>query len=139
MNATAAPLVSRPCLRDGVIAVPVLRSRLQPPLVLHEREATALTEAAADSGGVIEVGPLGVQLRSDAAEVLGVVDWWYDAPVRHWATVHQVTVTAAGVAAGETTASVLARVLMVAGTDVGTDHLSPAAPLTADPFRRRRG
>jgi hypothetical protein len=68
---------------------------------------------------------------------LGTVDWSYDTAVKHYATVYRSIVTAAGVHAGETTASVLARVLALCGISATGDRVTmPVAP-PRDPFRRR--
>ena len=126
-----------------------LQSQVRPALVLPEREGRSLL-AAADRqdvarGGRFSAGPAGVQVWSGPwegaggsrgdAQHWGSVDWSYDTPVRHYVTVYRVLVTAAGVAAGETTATVLSQVLALAGLDSSGDMLSLPVPPPRDPFR----
>ncbi len=128
--------------------VPV-QSQVRPSLVLPEREARSLLAAAARDdvarGGRFSAGPAGVQMWSGAwdgaggshgtAEHLGSVDWSYDTPTRHYITIYRVLVTAAGVAAGETTASVLSRVMALAGLTPAGQSVSLPVPPPRDPFR----
>ena len=129
-----------------------LQSQVRPALVLPEREGRALIKAAEHEdvarGGRFSAGPAGVQLWSGPWEGLGgsrgdskhlgSVDWSYDTPVRHYITVYRVLVTAAGVSAGETTSTVLGRVLGLAGLDAAGDILSLPLPPARDPFRSSR-
>ena len=126
-----------------------LESQVRPALVLPEREGRSLIAAAeredVSRGGCYSAGPAGVQVwsgpwegvggsRGDALH-LGSVDWSYDTPVRHYITVYRVLVTADGVKAGETTASLLGRVLGLAGLGAGGEILSLPVPPPRDPFR----
>jgi hypothetical protein len=136
------------------VAVPALTSQLSPSLVLAEDEAQALLAAAARSdvrrGGQFASGPAGVQVWSGpfdgsddgpgSADMLGSVNWTYDIPVLHEATIYRAIVTAAGVHAGETTASILARVLALGGVPVeraDLTRLTHPSPPARDPFRAR--
>jgi hypothetical protein len=137
-------------LRPGSVAVPALASQVRPALVLPERETRELIAAARCSdvgqGGSYAAGPAGVQVWSGsfdgplgsrgAALHLGSVDWTYNTPVKHYATIYRAMVTADGVALGETTASILARVLALTGLSMDGTRLSLAAPPARDPFRR---
>lgn len=126
-----------------------LESQVRPALVLPEREGRALLLAAqredVSRGGAYSAGPAGVQVwsgpwegvggsRGDSLH-LGSVDWSYDTPVRHYITVYRVLVTSEGVKAGETTHSLLARVLGLAGLGAGGEILSLPIPPARDPFR----
>jgi hypothetical protein len=156
VDVAAAPYFGQPpaaglTLRPGAVAVPALSSHVRPALVLPERETRELIAAArADDvgqGGSFAAGPAGVQVWSGAfdgpggtrgtAMHLGSVDWSYNTPVKHYATIYRAMVTADGVACGETTASILARVLALTGLSMDGTRLSLAAPPTRDPFRRR--
>jgi hypothetical protein len=126
-----------------------VQSQIRPALVLPEREARHLLTAAGredvSRGGVFSAGPAGVQVWSGAwdgpggshgsATHLGSVDWSYDTPARHYITVYRVLVTAAGAAAGESTESVLERVLGLAGLRADGTILTMAVPPPRDPFR----
>jgi hypothetical protein len=138
-------------LRADAVAVPALSSHIRPALVLPERETRELIAAArADDvgqGGCFAAGPAGVQVWSGefdgpggthgSAMHLGSVDWSYNTPVKHYATIYRAMVTADGVACGETTASILGRVLALTGLSMDGTRLSLAAPPARDPFRRR--
>jgi hypothetical protein len=155
MSVSALPLIGQPTasvrLIDTAVAVPALISHIRPALVLSEADTRRLV-AAADAqgvrnGGLFLAGPLGIQLWSapfdgpdghpGAALHLGSVDWSYDTPVKHYATVYRSIVTTAGVTAGESTASVLARVLALCGLSAGGDRVTVPIPPPRDPFRRR--
>ncbi len=139
-------------LNTDRIAVPALTSQVRPALVLPERQARALLAEAqrrdVGSGGTFAAGPAGVQVWSapfdgpggtkGSAVHLGSVDWTYDTPVRHWAMIYRAMVTHEGVARGETTTSILARVLALTGLAVTGDRVQLAAPPNRDPFRARR-
>ena len=126
-----------------------LESQVRPALVLPEREGRALLLAAqredVSRAGCYSAGPAGVQVWSGPWEGvggsrgeslhLGSVDWSYDTPVRHYITVYRVLVTAQGVEAGETTSSLLARVLGLAGLGASGEILSMSVPPPRDPFR----
>lgn len=137
-------------LRDGAVAVPALVSQVLPALVLGERETREVLAAARAQDvaldGPFSAGPAGVQLwdgpfngpkgTHGAALQLGSVDWNYDAPAKHYATIYRVIVTQAGIDAGQTTASIMATVLALAGLTVDGNRISPAVPPARDPFRR---
>lgn len=126
-----------------------LSSQVRPAMVLPEREGRALLTAAGreDVGGsgCYSAGPAGIQVWSGpwdgvggskgSAVHLGSVDWSYDTPVRHYITIYRVLVTAAGIDAGETTNSVLARVLNLAGLSLEGDRVTLPVPPPRDPFR----
>jgi hypothetical protein len=140
-----SPVQARP------FTAPALSSQVRPAIVLPEQETRALLHAAAlrdlSRGGCFSAGPAGIQLwrpapagpdgTSPPALHLGSVDWSYDTPVRHYATIYRSMVTAAGVAAGETTASVLARVLALTGVPLDSARVELPAPPSRDPFRAR--
>lgn len=126
-----------------------LESQVRPALVLPEREGRALLAAAQRQdvahGGCYSAGPAGIQVWSGpwegaggshgSAKHLGSVDWSYDTPIRHYITVYRVLVTADGVVEGETTSSLLARVLGLAGLSENGELLSLPVPPPRDPFR----
>jgi hypothetical protein len=140
----------RLALAPNAVAVPALSSHVRPALVLAEGETRELLRVAATydvgSGGRFSAGPAGIQVWSGPfdgpngshgnAVHLGSVDWSYDTPVRHYATIYRAMVTAAGVAAGETTTTVLKAVLDLAGIAVDGAHVTMPAPPPRDPFRR---
>jgi len=131
---------------------PRMTSEVRPALVLPEREARALLAAAGRedvrSGGCWSAGGAGVELWSGpwdgsagshgSALPLGSVDWSYDTPVRHYITIYRVVLTGYGVTAGETTDSVLARLLGLAELPAPTSTTQMQAPPQRDPFRSRR-
>jgi hypothetical protein len=134
------------------VAVPALASQVRPGLVLPEAETRDLLTAArrfdVHASGCFAAGPAGVQVWSrpfdfpgtddpGSAALLGSVNWTYDTPVRHYVTVYRAMVTADGVYCGETTASILARVLALAGVPVERAHLTLPTPPSRDPFRPR--
>lgn len=130
-------------------SVTAVESQVRPALVLPEREGRALLAAAqkqdVSRSGCYSAGPAGVQVWSGPwegaggshgdAQHLGSVDWSYDSPIRHYITIYRVLVTSHGVHAGETTASVLARVLALAGLGANGETLSLPVPPPRDPFR----
>ncbi len=137
-------------LAPDAVAVPALSSTVRPSLVLREAQARALLDAAARAdvsrGGTFSSGPTGVRLWSGpfdgtdggpgSALMLGGVDWTYDTPNRHWVMIHRAMVTAEGLAAGESTTSVLGRVMALCGLSMDGEVLSvPKAP-PRDPFHR---
>ena len=140
----------RLALAPHAVAVPALSSHVRPALVLAERETRDLLDAAARydvaAGGRFSAGPAGIQVWSGpfdgpngshgSAVHLGSVDWSYDTPVRHYATVYRAMVTASGVAAGETTTSILRAVLDLCGISMSGSHVTMPAPPARDPFRR---
>ena len=154
MSVTALPLIGRPAtavrLVDTAVAVPALLSQIQPALVLPEDDARRLIEAAdrqgVRAGGCFLAGPLGIQVWTGpfdgpdgthgSAVHLGTVDWSYDTPVKHYATIYRAMVTASGVAASETTASILARVLTLGGISGSDERVTLPVPPPRDPFRR---
>lgn len=150
-GAGPGPGVSGISLRPDAVAVPALASHVRPALILPERETRDLIAAArahdVGSGGYFAAGPAGVQVwsgpfngpggtRGDSVH-LGSVDWSYNTPVKHYATIYRAMVTAEGVAAQETTASILARVLALTGLSLDGTRLSLAVPPARDPFHRR--
>ena len=155
MSITALPRsVSTPgavTLAANAVAVPALSSHVRPALVVAEREARALLASAADfdvsRGGRFAAGPAGVQVWSapfdgpngshGSALHLGSVDWSYDTPVKHYVTIYRAMVTQHGDAAGETTETILAAVLRIAGLAVDGTRLTMAVPPPRDPFRAR--
>jgi hypothetical protein len=138
-------------LNPHAIAVPALSSHVRPALVLQEREARFMLEAAqqydVSTGGCFSAGPAGIQVWSGpwdgpggghgSAVHLGSVDWSYDTPVKHYCTIYRAMVTKAGVAAGETTTSILARVMALTGLPVERDRVTMPQPPAKDPFRGR--
>jgi hypothetical protein len=152
VSTLASPAVSLR-LNNHAIAVPALTSQVRPALVLPERQARALLEAAAREdvgrGGCFAAGPAGVQVWSGpfdgpggvkgSAVHLGSIDWTYDTPAKHWAMIYRAMVTQDGVTRGETTTSVLARVLALTGLSVEGDRVTLPAPPLRDPFRRATG
>ena len=141
-----------PRLVANAVAVPALSSHVRPALVLAERETRDLLDTAnkhdVSSGGRYSAGPAGIQVWSGpfdgpngshgSAVHLGSVDWSYDTPVRHYATVYRAMVTAQGVASGETTESILRAVLDLAGIALQGSHITMPAPPPRDPFRSNR-
>ncbi len=126
-----------------------LESQVRPALVLPEREGRALLLAAqredVSRGGCYSAGPAGIQVwsgpwegvggsRGEAVH-LGSVNWSYDTPVRHYITVYRVLVTADGVHEGESTHSLLSRVLGLAGLGADGETLALPVPPPRDPFR----
>src|SRR3954469_24188743 len=138
-------------LNTDAIAVPALTSQVRPALVLPERQARALRAAAAREdvgvGGSFAAGPAGIQVWSGpfdgpggskgTAVHLGSIDWTYDTPAKHWAMIYRAMVTHEGVARGETTTTVLARVLELTGLSIEGDRVTLPSPPMRDPFRRR--
>lgn len=137
-------------LKQEAVAVPALTSQVRPALVLPELQARALLDAAArddvSNGGCFSAGPAGVQVWSGpfngpdgsrgTATLLGSIDWTYDTPARHWAMIYRAMVTQEGLEHGETTTSVLARVLALTGLAVEGDRVQLPMPPARDPFRR---
>ena len=133
------------------VAVPALTSHIRPALVLNEHETrtlfAAIDQQGVRNGGLFASGPSGVQFWSGpfdgadggpgTARHLGSLDWNLDSPAKHYATVYRAMVTADGVEYGETTASVLARVLALAGLSVEGNRVAAAIPPPRDPFRAR--
>ena len=138
-------------LKTDAIAVPALTSQVRPALVLPERQARALLDAAGredvSCGGCFAAGPAGIQVWSGpfdgpggvrgSAVHLGSIDWTYDTPAKHWAMIYRAMVTQDGVTRGETTTTVLARVLALTGLSVEGDRVTLPSPPARDPFRRR--
>lgn len=138
-------------LKANAVAVPALASNVRPALVLAERESRQLIEAAKEHdvslGGVFCAGPTGIQVWSKTwsdpsqgpgdALHLGSVDWTYDTPVKHYVTIYRAMVTDNGIAVGESTLSVLTKVLGLTGIPIDGARISMPAPPPRDPFRRR--
>jgi hypothetical protein len=150
----ALTLLSQPThlrLKTDAIAVPALTSQVRPALVLPEQQARALLDAASredvSQTGCFAAGPAGIQVWSGpfdgpggvrgSAVHLGSIDWTYDTPAKHWALIYRAMVTHEGVARGESTTTVLARVLALTGLSVEGDRVTLPAPPLRDPFRRR--
>jgi hypothetical protein len=131
--------------------MPALASNVRPALVLREREARDLLAHARQhdvgAGGCMSAGPAGIQVWSGpfdgpggghgSAQHLGSVDWIYDTPVRHYATIYRAMVTAHGVASGHTPHTLLESVLRLTGLSVDGTRLTMPLPPPRDPFRRR--
>ena len=136
-------------LKPNAVAVPALASHVRPALVLAERQARALLEAAAINdvtrGGLFTTNPACIQVwdrpwdgpnEAGTAVHLGSVDWSYDTPVKHYVTIYRAMVTDSGHAINETTLSILGRVLALTGIPLDGARVSMAAPPARDPFRR---
>lgn len=152
MTVHAVELDPKPMHRSFRLTRPgqlsAMASQVRPALVLPERQARALIDAAeggdVSRGGCFSAGPAGIQLWSGpwdgvlgshgSSEHLGSVDWCYDTPTRHYITIYRVMVTAKGAAAGQTTEGVLARVLALGGVRTGEQGALPVPP-PRDPFR----
>jgi hypothetical protein len=138
-------------LNNEAVAVPALTSQVRPALVLPELQARALLDAAAREDvageGCFSAGPAGIQLwsgpfdgpdgRHGTAIHLGSVDWTYDTPAKHWALIYRAMVTQDGIEKGETTLTVLTRVLGLTGLSIEGDRVQLPTPPVRDPFRRR--
>lgn len=138
-------------LKANAVAVPALASNVRPALVLAERESRQLIETAKQHditmGGIFCVSPTGIQVwdrpwvspeQGPGESVhLGSVDWTYDTPVKHYVTIYRAMVTENGIAGGETTLSVLTKVLGLTGIPIDGARISMPAPPPRDPFRRR--
>lgn len=149
MSVLTLQSMPRLTLAPHAVAVPALSSHVRPALVLAEGEARDLLERAARqdvaSGGRFSAGPAGLQVWSGpfdgpngsrgSSVHLGSVDWAYDTPVRHYATIYRAMVTAAGVEAGETTETILRAVLQLAEIRMDGSHVTMPAPPPRDPFR----
>ena len=145
------PDVPAPRPVDGTGALPAVASQIRPALVLREADARRLLEGARREDvtrcGFFRAGPSGVQVWSapfdgehgtpGSAVHLGSVDWSYDTPNRHYITVYRAYVTAAGVAAGESTITVLGRVLALARLTFEGETAPIPPPPPRDPFRAR--
>jgi hypothetical protein len=153
MSVVTLPLTAslpRLTLAPNAVAKPALSSHVRPALVLAERETRDLLDMASrydvSKGGRFSAGPAGIQVWSGpfdgpngshgTAVHLGSIDWSYDTPVRHYATVYRAMVTAAGVEAGETTSSILKSVLDLAQIPMDGTSVTMPAPPARDPFRR---
>jgi hypothetical protein len=137
-------------LKAEQVAVPALTSQVRPALVLPELQARALLDAASREdvsvGGCFCAGPAGIQVWSGpfngpngskgTAVHLGSVDWTYDTPARHWALIYRAMVTQEGIEHGETTLSILTRVLGLTGLSIEGDRVQLPTPPVRDPFRR---
>jgi hypothetical protein len=151
---TFGPPKARPQLqlKPNAVAVPALSSQVRPALVLAERQARALLDAAAandvSKGGLFTTTPACIQVwdrpwdgpdSPGAAVHLGSVDWSYDTPVKHYVTIYRAMVTAKGNDAGETTLSILGKVLSLTGIPLDGARVTMPAPPARDPFRRPAG
>jgi hypothetical protein len=156
MSVAALPLSAQSAglglrLAPHAVAVPALSSQVRPALVLAERETRELLQTAqhydVSCGGRFSAGPAGIQVWSGpfdgpngshgSAVHLGSVDWSYDTPAKHYATIYRAMVTAHGLAANETTESVLAAVLALIGLTTEGTRLEMPVPPPRDPFRPR--
>lgn len=122
-----------PQLVDGAVARPALTSTVRPSLVLREQQARALLEAARLNTASFSTSRAGVRLWKDGV-LVGGVDWTYDTPSRDWVMIHRSMVTAEGLVLGESTTSVLARVLGLVNITVDGEQLSLPSPPPRDPF-----
>jgi hypothetical protein len=152
MTTLALAPYARLQLVSGAVAVPALISHLSPGLVLPEKETRDVVAAARSAimaaGGALTANVSGVQVWSSAAAEteggtgspthLGSVDWTFDTPGPGFATVFRVIVTAAGVQAGHSTATILHPVLAAAGVSIDAERLGSARAPTRDPFRAKR-
>jgi hypothetical protein len=137
-------------LKTEAVAIPALTSQVRPALVLPELQARALLDAAAredvSAEGCFSAGPAGIQLWSGpfngadghkgSAIHLGSIDWTYDTPAKHWALIYRAMVTQPGIEHGETTLSILTRVLGLTGLSIEGDRVQLPTPPVRDPFRR---
>jgi hypothetical protein len=137
-------------LKTEAIAIPALTSQVRPALVLPELQARALLDAAnresIGNEGCFSAGPAGIQVWSGpfngadgsrgTALHLGSIDWTYDTPAKHWALIYRAMVTQPGLEHGETTLSVLTRVLGLTGLSIEGDRVQLPTPPVRDPFRR---
>jgi hypothetical protein len=137
-------------LNAEAVARPALTSQVRPALVLPELQARALLDAAAredvSNGGGFSAGPAGIQVwsgpfdgadgRRGTAIHLGSIDWTYDTPAKHWALIYRAMVTQDGIERGESTLSVLTRVLGLTGLSIEGDRVQLPTPPLRDPFRR---
>jgi hypothetical protein len=136
-------------LNSEAVARPALTSQVRPALVLPELQARALLDAAAredvGSEGCFSAGPAGIQVWSKPFDAdgrkgesvhLGSIDWTYDTPAKHWALIYRAMVTQPGIEAGESTLSILTRVLGLTGLSVEGDRVQLPTPPVRDPFRR---
>lgn len=151
-NATPMAAASfSPRLAPHTVAVPALASNVRPALVLREREAREMLAMArrhdVGVGGCFSAGPAGIQVWSGPFDGpdgthgsslhLGSVDWIYDTPVRHYATIYRAMVTAQGISVSHTPHTVLESVLRLTGLSVEGTRLTMPMPPPRDPFRRR--
>lgn len=155
MSVAALPLTAQSAglglrLAPYAVAKPALSSQVRPALVLAEREAREMLRVSdlydVSRGGRFAAGPAGIQVWSGPFDGpngthgtsvhLGSVDWSYDTPVRHYATVYRAMVTSHGVARGETTESILTAVLELIGLSAEGTRLEMPVPPPRDPFRR---
>ncbi|HVE75093.1 MAG TPA: hypothetical protein VNA30_08440 [Mycobacteriales bacterium] len=135
--------------RPGSVA---RQSQVRPALILPDRHARSLLAAAGRQdiahGGCFSAGPAGVQLWSGpwdgtggtsrgTAKHLGSVDWGWDTPVQRYVTIYRVFVTAGGVNAGETSESVLQRVMNLCGQALQDEQIGFMPPRPRDPFEGR--
>jgi hypothetical protein len=152
MTVHAVELDMKPLHRSFRLTRPgqpaAVASQVRPALVLPEAQARALLAAAerddVSRGGCYSAGPAGIQLwsgpwdgklgRHGSSEHLASLDWCYDTPNRHYITIYRVMVTARGAAVGESTDTVLRRVLALAGVETGERGDLPLPP-PRDPFR----
>ncbi|MGH8970075.1 MAG: hypothetical protein ACRDV1_09030 [Actinomycetes bacterium] len=144
------PVVSALKLKDGAIAIPALASHVRPALVLAERESRELLASATrndvGTGGPYAAGPAGIQVwdgpfngpsgTHGTAKHLGSVDWSYDTPAKHYVTIYRVMVTQAGIDAGETTLTILSKILSLGGLPADGSRITIPVPPARDPFRK---
>ncbi len=126
-----------------------LASRVRPALVLDEQVARQLLGEAARHdvavGGKFSAGLAGVQVwsgpwldsdRPGDAVHLGSVNWTYNTPSKHYATIYRTMVTRFGIERGETTESILRAVLGLADLDIDGPRIEQPAPPERDPFQK---
>src|SRR4051812_12222051 len=138
-------------LNTDAVVVPALTSQVRPALVLPERQARALLDAAAREdvgrGGCFAAGPAGIQVWSGpfdgeggskgTAMPRGSIDWPYNTPAKHGGMIYRAMVTHAGVERGEPTTTILAGVLELPGLSIDGERVTLPPPPQRDPFRRQ--
>ncbi len=80
---------------------------------------------------------MGARDEPGEAVHLGSVDWSYDTPVKHYVTIYRAMVTEPGDVAGETTLSILGRVLALTGIPLDGARVTMAAPPAPRPVPSR--
>ena len=111
-----------------MVLLEAFRSRAGAERILTNHHCIGLEQDDAGVSVHFSAGPAGIQVWTGpfdgpggthgTAQHLGSVDWSYNTPVKHYATIYRAMVTDAGVTTGETTASILARVLGLTGLSI---------------------
>jgi hypothetical protein len=129
--------------------VPAFVSQIRPLVMLPAPDSARLLQGAANhdvrAGGYVAAervaaqvwsGPFDGPRRSPGTALhLGSVDWLHDFPARDEITLRRVILTHAGVAAGETTVTILDRIVALAGLAVDPQRVATAVAPARDPFR----